>query len=168
MNLKYPKQIELDKVFELDDEGNLWRKSYIDRRGHIRPKHIIENKVNTSNGYCDVKFNRRMIKYHAIVWILTNGNIPENFVIDHVDGNKINNKVSNLRLVTQRENCQNKTMHRAGKLFGCSYHKHSQSWRAYIQIDGKMKYLGYYKTELEAHEAYKNMISIIQVNKERR
>lgn len=44
---------------------------------------------------------------HIIIWEAFNGPIPEGMVIDHIDGNRSNNKLSNLRLVTQSENMKN-------------------------------------------------------------
>jgi hypothetical protein len=68
--------------------------------------------------------------------------------IDHIDGDPLNNKWSNLREATRSQNNANK-VGIAGGLKGASFHKASGLWRADIK-----KGLGYFHTAQEAHEAY--------------
>lgn len=143
---------ELKKVFRIRN-GNLERINYRYTNGKWT---VVENKSNNGRGYCQVGFNGRLVQYHNIVWVLSTGNdIPQGLEIDHIDGNKLNNNIKNLRLTTHRENHQNQKKHRAGRLVGASYHKGYNSWQSYIAIDKTRIWLGYYKTEQEAHEAYK-------------
>ena len=81
-------------------------------------------------------------------------NNPKGMVIDHINGNSLDNRRGNLRIVTNRENQQNQVKHRHGKLFGCCYRKRVKKWQALIRIDGSQKSLGCFKTEHEAHQAY--------------
>ena len=144
--------VELEKVFRIVG-GKLERLSKI--RKPYKWK-VIENKANQSQGYCQVDFNGRKCMYHVILWILFHKeNIPENLKIDHINGNKIDNRLENLRLVTQRENLQNRSEHRKGKLAGVSYCKKiDKKYRAQISINNKDVYLGYYQTDKEANKAY--------------
>ena len=143
---------ELKKVFRIRN-GNLERLNYNYPNGKWT---VVDNKKNNSGGYCQVGFNGRLVQYHNIVWVLSTGNdIPQGLEIDHIDGNKLNNNIKNLRLTTHRENHQNRKKHRAGRLVGASYHKGYNSWQSYIAIDKTRIWLGYYKTEQEAHKAYK-------------
>ena len=82
------------------------------------------------------------------------------FVVDHIDGNKLNNQPENLRIVTVRQNAQNQHTHRAGRLVGCYYNKPTKKWMAYIEIDGKKKNLGYFDSELAAHNAYNSYCAV--------
>ena len=59
------------------------------------------------NGYLRVNFANGHHSIHRLVWETFNGKIPEDMVIDHIDGNRSNNALSNLRLVTQAENMNN-------------------------------------------------------------
>ena len=76
------------------------------------------------------------------------------FVVDHIDGDPLNNQIDNLRIVTHRQNLQNKKVNRDGKLCGASYRPEKGKWQAYMRIGKKTKSLGYYVTEKEAHLVY--------------
>jgi len=143
---------ELKKTFRIRN-GNLERIDYHHNHGKWK---VVDNKKNHTEGYCRVNFNGRMVAYHVIVWILSTGkDIPQGMEIDHINGNEIDNRIENLRIVTKRGNQQNRKTHRAGRLVGASYYKEYNYWRSQIKIDKTHIWLGYYKTEQEANEAYK-------------
>lgn len=102
--------------------------------------------------YKKIYFNGKIYVLHQIIYFLETGKYPK--IIDHIDGDGLNNKISNLREVTSRKNSQNRKIHREGKLLGASFHKRDQHWRSQIWIDGRKKHLGSFNTELEAHRAY--------------
>lgn len=75
---------------------------------------------------------------------------PNNYPqIDHIDGNRANNDISNLRWVTNQQNCFNQKDVR-----GYSWDKNRDKWKAAIMLDGKLFHLGRFNTEEEAREAY--------------
>ncbi len=73
---------------------------------------------------------------------------------DHKDGDTLNNQRCNIRIVTPRQNLQNLKWHREGKLVGTSYSKQDKLWQSRIRIDGILKHLGCFQTELDAHNRY--------------
>jgi len=148
-----PSLEELQKSFELV-HGELYRKEKRDTRGNLRPRRKVECRKNHSRGYCVVSFGRKVILYHRIIYILTYGSIPGGMQIDHINGNRIDNRIENLRLVTNRQNGQNKQHHRNGRLVGCTYNKRKKRWNARVRFKGIKLSLGNYKTEQEAHQAY--------------
>lgn len=95
----------------------------------------------SSSGYA----HNRKLKIWAHRLIM---NPPKSLFIDHIDHNKLNNRKSNLRIVTREENNQN------NKAKGYSWDKGNNRWRAQIGLNGKTKLLGLYKTESEARQAY--------------
>jgi len=147
---------ELKKVFRINDSGKLEKLYY----GRWKEIPVVSNH---SLGYCRVRFLDRVTWYHVVLWILYTGeDIPPNMVIDHINGNKLDNRIENLRMVTQRENTQNNKAHRQGKLVGCHFDKHEGRYKARIQIGKNDIFLGYYATEEEAHNIYVNACKLIE------
>ena len=82
-------------------------------------------------------------------------------VVDHINNIKSNDNLYNLQVITQRENS---TKDRKGlsKYAGVSWHKPSNKWQSAIFINGKYKYLGTYKSEPKASQAYQNELKNIK------
>ena len=98
------------------------------------------------NGKC-----RKLRMHHDII-----GFPPKGLQTDHRDGNGLNNQRENLRFATNRQNQQNrKHQGKSSRYPGVCWQKNDKKWQANIQINGKLKYLGNFKTEKEAFEAYR-------------
>ena len=67
------------------------------------------------NGYWEVKINSSTFKVHRIVYKLFYPDFDENLMIDHIDGNRLNNKIENLRAVSHTENMRNKSKYKSSK-----------------------------------------------------
>lgn len=84
---------------------------------------------------------------------------PPGFMIDHIDGNGLNNQKSNLRIVTNRENLQNYHVKKASKFPGVmKTNRKKNPWQSKIQVNKKIQHLGVFPTEEAAYEAYKNAV----------
>ena len=103
-------------------------------------------------GYRIIHFNTKMILVPHVIWFFEYGIFPKE--LNHIDCNKLNNKISNLEEVTRRENCQRKRIHLEGKLPGCYFHKLSGKWMSRLYYKGINYYLGLYLTEVEANNYY--------------
>lgn len=73
-------------------------------------------------------------------------------IVDHKDGDGLNNRRSNLRVGTQSQNCVNRLTTPGPYLRGVQPHKNR--WKATIKYKGKTRHIGYYGSEIEAHAAY--------------
>lgn len=104
-----------------------------------------------STGYIQIKLNGKRYLAHRLAWLYMFGNFPSND-IDHINHNRSDNRIVNLRCVTRQENMQNRTMqnNNVSGFTGVCWHKHSNKWRAYIKIDGKMKELGLFTNLADA------------------
>lgn len=94
---------------------------------------------------------------HRIVWKMKTGQDPIN-QIDHINKNKTDNRIENLRDVTFAENITNQPIraNNTSKVNGVSFHKASNKWRANICSNGAQKHLGLFKSKKEAIAARKS------------
>jgi hypothetical protein len=110
----------------------------------------------TRLGYLRVGISGRDYMVHRVAWALHYGGWPAG-VIDHMDGNKVNNRIANLRDVPASVNMQNRRSATGGSssgLLGASWHAASGRWHARIKIGGRTTSLGYHATPEDAHAAY--------------
>ncbi len=150
----------IKKYLKIGDDGELVRIRKL-KDGSIKYSKV---KCKPNNyGYIILEVAKRNIRYHVAVWILSTGrDIPKGYEIDHINGNKLDNKIENLRLVTHRQNTQNMRCHREGCLLGVQYRADKRKWNPRIWINGKKISLGYYWSPKEAEKVY--MIASKHVN----
>jgi hypothetical protein len=106
-----------------------------------------------SRGHIQIHINYRKHQAHRLAWLYVTGIWPTQH-LDHVNGDRTDNRICNLRIASARMNACNREAHREGKLFGCSFAHDRNKWRAYISVNGKILNLGQYNTEQEAHARY--------------
>ena len=87
---------------------------------------------------------------------------PEGKVIDHINGNGLDNRRSNLRIVAQAQNCMNKKPYSSSGYKGVTFDARYNSWQARIGINGKRITLGSCKTAIEAAKLYARAAKEIQ------
>ena len=113
------------------------------------------------NQYLAVNLSKKgfhkTIKIHKLVSQAFLSNPEKKQCVDHIDRNRLNNKASNLRRATQSENCMNKSMLKNNKsgIIGVCFNKKQNRYHVRIMVDGKNKYIGYYKTLQEAKKKRK-------------
>lgn len=109
----------------------------------------------SDQGYLLVGINYRIYRVHRIIWMMAYGRFTE-LHIDHINGNRTDNRLANLREATEAENHRNCRISRNNKsgFKGISFHKRSGKYQAAIRTDGARTHLGYFSTPQEAHAAY--------------
>lgn len=103
--------------------------------------HTVINKDKT----------KKKIRLHRLIM-----NCPDDMIVDHIDGNPLNNCRSNLRICTQSQNCMNrkKRSNTSNRYKGTIFIESVKKWRAQIKYNGKHYHLGHFDTEEEAAKAY--------------
>jgi len=107
------------------------------------------------SGYWYVSFSPRLIPTHRVVYALVHGVDPANMDIDHIDRNKSNNDINNLRLVDRSTNKFNSNIYKNNKtgVKGVSWNRFRAKYCAHIQVQSIFYNLGCFDTLEEAIEA---------------
>jgi hypothetical protein len=118
---------------------------------------ICSNK--SSDGYLRVGINKKYYAVHRIIFMMHHDFLPK--YVDHIDRNKLNNKIENLRQITVSENQQNRDKNKfnLSGFKGVSYHKRDKLYRARITINKQEKIIGYFKKPEDAYKAYQQAAS---------
>lgn len=137
-------QQELLDRFEYRD-GELYRRTT--RRGC----RSIGSKVGSVDlrGYVTTFIDYQFYRIHRLIFMMHHGYTPDR--IDHIDGDTGNNRIENLREVTQMENMCNRKISKTNKsgVKNVSWSNHAKSWRVDLMAAGKKRCFGYFK-DIEA------------------
>lgn len=128
---------------------------------------ILINKIDGS-GYLFVCFcvnqDRKYFKIHKLVAMAFLNHIPDGtqkIVVDHIDNNKLNNRLDNLQLLTQRQNSSKNHKNKTSKYVGVSLVKNNR-WRSSVTHKGKSVNLGEYNCETLAFLKYIKFLNKIK------
>jgi len=137
------KEIELTqgKVAMVDDEDFEELNKY---------KWHIDKQRNTSN----VVRYKRGVKRTRVYMHRAIANATEGMIVDHINGDGLDNRKSNLRVVIHRQNIQNMNVKKTSTYTGVSWLENRGKWESRISINGKSKYLGLFDVEADAYAAY--------------
>ena len=137
-------QERLKELFDYQDGQLIWK---------VKKAQCV--KIGTAAGwanrdvhgqqYINVEIDNKSYKVHRLVFMYHHGYFPSR--IDHIDGNRFNNKIENLREVTASQNAQNSKF-RKNNTSGYKnvfFEKRNQKWRVLLQVDGVSRSFGYYK-----------------------
>ena len=125
---------------------------------------------NHRQGYKEIQLYKngkcKKFKVHRLVGISFLENPDNKPMIDHIDENKANNNVKNLRWATRKDNSCNrgKPKNNTTGFKGVSFYKPLNKYKAYININGKIKHLGYYETAEQASKIYDDKAEKIHGN----
>lgn len=142
-------QERLKELLELTDGGFIWKvaNSPSKKAGQIAGGHLCQ-------GYLRVKIDGKFYPAHRLVWLWHNGYFPD--FIDHINGNRSDNRIENLRAATKRQNNSNVSWNRKNTsgFKGVVFDKASNKWKAQIAHNRKRYSLGRFDCAEDAHKAY--------------
>ena len=142
---------ELKDALTYDSQTGLfyWRKRF------AKAVHIGDIAGSPDiKGYIMIGFRKRIYKAHRLAWLYMYGEWPTG-LIDHINGNKSDNRIENLRNVGADGNSQNvRRPNKRNKSGFMGVIFYQNKWRASMTVNKKSKWLGDYATPEEAHQAY--------------
>jgi hypothetical protein len=154
--MSYRKQkygYDFRRIYLGDDEYTIVEPADYYRLGHLK-WHLKGSNAKKFYAVRDVKTGlgkTRQLGLHREIM-----NEPKGLLVDHHNGNSLDNRRANLRPATWGENAQNrpKKQNTSSKFKGVSFHKRYKKWSATISYKGKNMLLGYFKNEIDAARAY--------------
>jgi len=150
----------MEEIFKTIEGFSNYSVSNLGNVANQKTGRILTIRLNRG-GYNIVDFSLNGKKYTKQVHRLVAKAFIENPCnkpcVDHIDNNRTNNNVNNLRWVTKSENSMNASLssNNTSGIKGISFHKASNKWQAIIQLNGKNKHIGLYNTKEDAIEARK-------------
>ena len=135
------------------EDGKVWMWREMWRKHKLKvPKWYEMKGTILFNGYRNVTINTKRYYYHRVVYFIHNQewdihNSSTDNSIDHIDRDRLNNSIENLRVVTNQQNAWN----RDGKGY---YHTSSGNYQAKLHADGEHIHLGMFENPEDARQAY--------------
>lgn len=126
--------------------------SYLPETGSFLSLRTGREKYRSiKNGYVSIQIGKRKFPAHRLAWLLTYGEMPEG-ALDHKNRNKLDNRISNLRLASAAQNAQNRDRRYASRCiwFDSTNKKRIKRFCVRVQVDGKRHHIGWFLTEDEA------------------
>lgn len=134
--------INWDEVYEYRD-GQLINKARRMGAPHGQPA-----GSTNARGYVSVFYQYKQYRAHRVIWEMHNGPIPEGYEIDHINRDRADNRIENLRLVTRSQNHHNKDE------VGFSWDSGRGKYRVRPRLNGRRFSLGSFDNVIDARAAY--------------
>ena len=111
--------------------------------------------ISTSHGYRNLHVEGKLYLAHRMIYLYCHGYLPP--VIDHIDTDKLNNRIENLRPATMEQNGYNSRMgkNNTSGIKGVSWHKVTGKWQVRLRVKGKQLWLGCYDDIKDAQAVMK-------------
>jgi hypothetical protein len=141
------------QLFDYDPEAGqlLWK----ERPAPNTKLGAVAGSVSGS-GYVYVNVDKQSYRAHRIIWLWVTGEDPGSDLVDHIDGDRLNNRFANLRRASYSQNGANykKPRRNTSGYKGVSWSPTHGKWAANIRHQGRLRWLGRFDSTEEAHAAY--------------
>ncbi|MGM8463013.1 HNH endonuclease [Enterobacter cloacae] len=142
--------------FEINHQTGISLRELIDFRQWTESQlfELWRLQPGDDSGYAYIKVDRVKYSAHRLAWLYVHGSMPEE-QIDHVNNNRSDNRISNLRLASRSQNMMNQYVRKdsISGVKGVGWDKKMQSWRARCQVGGKRVVIGWFDSVEEAEES---------------
>jgi len=132
------------------ETGVFKRKGFVDRWGNFIKKNNVLSELS-KEGYLVISINKKLYKAHRLVFLyMLDRVLGDGEEVDHVDGNKGNNRFDNLRIVNRSVNMKNKSIYTNNTTGVIGVSRFGNRYRARINLDGKRFSLGLFDSVEDA------------------
>ncbi len=143
-------------LYQVSNLGNI--------KSFKKSKEVILKNCLNSKGYYIVNLHNNKAKtfqVHQLVAIAFLNHKPcgLKLVVDHINNDCLDNRLDNLQIVTNRQNVSKDIKNKTSKYTGVCWHKTKLKWMCGIRIQNKIKHLGYFTDEHEAHLKYQEALN---------
>lgn len=159
---------DYEGIYQVSNLGRVKSLPKLRMAGHnpyITEERVLKRYVDCNDypvvSLCNIGI-QKCVKVHLLVAIAFLNHIPNRskIAVDHINGERDDNRLENLRIVTNRFNNsegfrKNKNL-LSSKYSGVHWHKNLKKWASTIRINGKQKHLGYFIDEMDAAIVYQN------------
>ena len=152
-----------ETLYQVSNLGRVKGLDRYDKLNRFKKGVVLATRIKNSGYYIvnlwkDGKCKTPTI--HQLVAITFLGHTPcgTKIICDHINGDKLDNCVDNIQLISTRENTTRYKTNGTSKYVGVSWDKVRNNWMAYITINKKYLYLGRFDNEYDAHLAYQNKL----------
>lgn len=151
--------IGYEDIYQVSNIGNIKSLNY-NRTGKEQLLVLSKDRFGYLCIHLCKQGKKRKFKVHQLVAIEFLNHIPcgHERVVDHIDTNKKNNDVSNLQILSNRENLSKDKKGYSSQYVGVAWCKSNKKWRAQMTINKKVVHLGNFNNEIDAHNAYQNRL----------
>lgn len=151
------------QVSNLGNVKSLSRRISLYRGSFISKERILKPSFKRGYAQCGLCKNgkKNTFQVHQLVAMAFLGHVlcGHERVVDHIDNNILNNKLSNLQVITARENLSRSRKNKTSKYTGVHWSKEQGKFIANIHINGRQKHLGCFNSEIDAFSAYEKALS---------
>lgn len=147
-------QAELKAILWYHPESGVFRWRHARKNNSIPPWSIAG--WTESQGYIDIQIGKKVYNAHRLAWLYVHGDLPKE--IDHINGNRADNRIENLRPADRFVNTQNvsRRSDNTTGFAGVRFYKQTNKYTSEIKHNKKRLHLGYFDTPEAAHKAYIN------------
>ena len=122
------------------------------------PVYSIKGKTlgkDQGNGYLQARYRDSFFLCSRLAYYIYHGIDPLEMQVDHINGNRLDNRIKNLRLATHSQNQCNSGLNKLNKsgFKGVCWFQPTKQWKAYIRVQGKQHHLGYFTDKQDAIKA---------------
>jgi hypothetical protein len=140
-------QQRLHELFEYRDGTLIWKVT--------RNVGKIAGTLDTSTGYWRINIDKKMYRLHRMIFLYHNGYLTDGLQVDHIDMERTNNRIENLREVTNAQNQHNTKRNATNNtgVKGVAWHKAKKKYKVTVSLNSKSIHLGYFDDLEEAKAA---------------